>query len=471
MLRFIDAEALVSPGDGVLLAVSGGPDSLALLHLMARLRPRRDLNLTAAYVAHHMRPHTEVAEERDFVADQAAAAGLPFVWREVIDGEAGGGKRSPEDAARQGRYRALARLAAEAGARRVATGHTRTDQAETVLLRLLRGAGLTGLAAMRPDAPWPAPDAPRLIRPLLSLTRADTEAYCAALGLTPRRDPENANPRYQRTHVRAEVLPALRALNPRVDAALANLAAEAAAWSDALRACAGGELTDTERTADEGESGGSLDVAALRRLDAARRRIILHAAIQRVRPDHPAPSRAHLVALDRLALGPAGRSVDLGRGVHAWRERDRLLLGSPAPVAPLPSSDLPVPIDGELVLSGWRIRTVSAASVAAAGVAGPWRAVVDAAAVAGLVVGKRRPGDRIEPAGMRGRKRLQDLFVDERVPRDQRDSRPVFRAGRGIAWVAGLRVAGWARPADGAVLVIEVRPVGKDGAVTPRDPL
>src|SRR5262249_52397830 len=142
VLRFIDEERLLAEGAGVLLAVSGGQDSLALLHLLARLGPRLGLTLAVAYVDHGIRPAAAVQAERRFVAEQAAALALPFLRARSGPG---GGRGSPEEAARRGRYAALARLAPEAGATHVATGHTRSDQAETVLLRLLRGAGLRGL--------------------------------------------------------------------------------------------------------------------------------------------------------------------------------------------------------------------------------------------------------------------------------------------------------------------------------------
>ncbi|MFN8557813.1 MAG: tRNA lysidine(34) synthetase TilS [Dehalococcoidia bacterium] len=215
----------------LLVAVSGGPDSLALLHALARVAPPASIALHVAYFDHGLRPAADVAAEREFVAEQAAALGLPFSWGAAdVCGEARRQRRSIEDAARRCRYAYLGRLTTTIGAEAVATGHTATDQAETVLLRLLRGAGVAGLAAMAPRARWPlAGDGPDVVRPLLALPRGRTLAYCADLGLHPRHDPENVNPRYPRVRVRHELLPLLMELNPRAVEALGRVAIAARA--------------------------------------------------------------------------------------------------------------------------------------------------------------------------------------------------------------------------------------------------
>lgn len=180
VLRLIRQHHLIPPGSTVLLAVSGGADSLALVQILARLQDRVSATLHVAYVDHGLRAVAALEAERAFVAEIAASLGIEFHGVRVATDTV---KRSPEDAARTGRYHALARLAGALGAERVATGHTRSDQAETVLLRLLRGAGIAGLAAMVPDAPWPVPDvvSPRLLRPLLGLSRAETASYLSLI--------------------------------------------------------------------------------------------------------------------------------------------------------------------------------------------------------------------------------------------------------------------------------------------------
>jgi tRNA(Ile)-lysidine synthase len=466
--RFIDERRLTAAGDAVLLAVSGGPDSLALLYILARTKRRHGAALIAAYVDHGIRPAGETEADRAFVAGHAAALGVPFVSARFASQP--GARRSPEEAARLGRYRALARLAHDAHAAAVATGHTRSDQAETVLLRLLRGSGLRGLAAMAPVAPWPVPwqRPPALLRPLLILDRAETELYCDALGLVPRRDPENRNPRYLRNRVRAEILPALRAVNPRIETVLARLADEARDWQVRL-----------DRSAPTGPAGRgapgapghslSLDVAALAREEPIARlshlRTLLHDAL----PDRPAPSREHLLALDRLVLGPEGKGIDLPHGLRAQRRAGALTVErrrDTVPVAAL-APDRTVPVPGELSLPGWRISSVLTDVHAGRWtLRDRWTALLAPETAAGLTVGPRRPGDRIELAGMQGRKRVQDLFVDSKVAREERDAWPVFRTERGIVWVAGLRVAAWAGAQGSHAVALRVER-SADGSLDP----
>ncbi|MGH2587838.1 MAG: tRNA lysidine(34) synthetase TilS [Dehalococcoidia bacterium] len=459
VLRFIREQDLaeVDSDHRWLLAVSGGADSLTLLHIMARLAGELGLTLVVAYVDHGIRPPEAIAAEQAFVEAQARALGLPFLaGRARPDGPLGD-RRSPEDAARRGRYTSLAAVAAWAGAGCVATGHTRSDQAETVLLRLLRGSGMRGLAAMAPDAPWPvaAVHPPRLVRPLLGLDREETAAYCRARCLEPRLDPENSNPRYLRNRVRAEVMPVLRSLNPRIEAVLAQLA-------DELRS-----LRNEPETAVLGAGGADapaplqidLDIEDLRAAQPAVRTARLRGALQAAMPGKGAPSRAHLRALDDLALGPDGRSVDLPHGRRARRQGAVLSIGPRrAQGREVLPEEQPVPVPGELALPGWRVHTTLVATAERGLVVGPWAALLDAGLAPSLTVGRRRPGERMRLAGMTGRKRLQDLFIDSKVPREERDRRPVFRTDRGVAWVAGLRVAAWAGAGDGPALLVQVVP-------------
>ena len=229
-------------GAPLVVGVSGGADSLCLLHALHALRalaPELGLRLHVAHLDHGLRATS--AADAAWVRALCVAWELPCTLdrcdvRALAEREG----RSLEDAARQARYRFLAQVARQVGARAVAVGHTADDQAETVLLHLIRGTGLEGLAGMAPDAAWPLPDEQgtdglRLLRPLLALTRADTEAYCAAVGLTPRQDESNRDLAYARNRVRLELLPLLRELNPGITATLGRTAAAIAGDVAALR--------------------------------------------------------------------------------------------------------------------------------------------------------------------------------------------------------------------------------------------
>ncbi|MBI2323505.1 MAG: tRNA lysidine(34) synthetase TilS [Chloroflexi bacterium] len=210
--RFALEHDLFKPG-GLVVAVSGGVDSTALLLLLADLAPGIGLVLHVAHFDHRLR--RTGAADAQFVSGLAARVGATI--------RAGRAERAPksEDDARRARYAFLERVAAERRATAIATGHTRDDQAETVLLHLTRGSGIGGLAGMRPSREG-------IVRPLLCIGRAETAAVCAAAGIAPREDPTNRSLRYARNRIRRRVLPELAAINPQVSSALARVADAAA---------------------------------------------------------------------------------------------------------------------------------------------------------------------------------------------------------------------------------------------------
>ena len=231
--RALGAAGAPEPGDGVAVAVSGGADSLALLHALRALAGPRRGRLAVVTVDHGMRPGS--AADAAFVADHAKAIGLPARVCTLTPGDLARHRPAgPEGAARAARYEALCPAADELGCPWLATGHTLDDQAETVLLQLLRGAGPDGLAAMTVRTG-------RLLRPLLGVRRAETRSCCAAAGLAWREDPTNAGDGPLRNRVRHHLLPLLEDLRPGATQTLARTAALAADerdWLDPLVATA-----------------------------------------------------------------------------------------------------------------------------------------------------------------------------------------------------------------------------------------
>jgi tRNA(Ile)-lysidine synthase len=306
------AVADVAPGSLLLVAVSGGADSLALAAAAAFVAPRDGLLAGAVVVDHGLQPGSAEVAER--AAATCRELGLAPVRVERVSVPADG--TGPEAAARTARYAALARAAVEEGAVAVLLGHTRDDQAESVLLALARGSGTRSLAGM-------AARRGRLRRPLLDVDRATTHAACAVLGLRPWDDPHNGDPRYARVRVR-QLLPALEAaLGPGTSAALARTAAMAREDADALD-----DLADQAHAGlAVGPRGTDLDVAGLAALpDAVRRRVLRRAALA---AGCPAGSlgRTHLLALDALVTGWRGQGpVRLPGGVSGRRRCGRLLL-------------------------------------------------------------------------------------------------------------------------------------------------
>ena len=397
------ATDLLPRGATVLVACSGGPDSVALTAACARQARVLGICATVGHVDHALRPGS--AQEAEQVARVAAVLGLPFHCARIQVDAAG---RGLEAAAREGRYAALVQLAREAGASRVATAHTRRDQAETVLLRLARGGGpsaLTGIRRSRPLA-----DGIVLVRPLLSVPRSATEAYCARLGLPALLDPHNRDPRRTRTRVR-DLFPQLAAaLNPRLEEALAG-AAQLAADEDALLDAQARAALAAARV----EDGFRADALAGLPRALARRALLLAAA------GAAEPERAHLERL--LDALPRDTRLDLPGGRATVRDG---ILRFERPPAGLPPVQITGP--GRYRWADRLLRVGEGANqVDLQRAPLPW------------TLRTRLPGDRLrEPSG-RDRK-VADLWSAARVPLRRRERMAVLADARGtVFWAEGAR--------------------------------
>jgi tRNA(Ile)-lysidine synthase len=436
--------------------------------------------LIVAHLDHGLRG-ADGAADCAFVAELAAALGLPFVGEQGdVRALARAEHCSLEDVARRARYAFLRRIAAEYGALIIATGHTRDDQAETVLLHLLRGSGLAGLAGM-------APRTGDLVRPLLEITRAETEAYCAERGWQPREDATNRDPHYTRNRVRHELLPLLETFNPNIRTTLARNAALLAADETCLAEQADAAWHALATTEDPGTI--ALDLAALRALaPALRTRLYQRTAAQLTGTEARLEAR-HIAALDDLfATGRAGQSRDLPAPLRALRTADALLLTTAAipslSVPDLPARALSVPGTVELPELGWRIRAwLAEGPPGLVGGDAPPPPVLPAFARAGdegnvghattraylapaaadqpLSVRAWRPGDHFRPLGLPHEKKLQDYFSDAKVPRDLRAHLPLVFGSTHLLWIAGLRIDDRAKLPPGAAraLVLQLEPL------------
>jgi tRNA(Ile)-lysidine synthase len=410
VLHTVRAHGLLGPGDRVLVAVSGGPDSMALLHALWELRARLDIALEVATVDHGLRPAARA--EAELVSERAAALELPFrLLRVDVAGARRGG--SLQEAARVARLRALADLAAERGARRVALGHQADDQAETVLFRIVRGTGLAGLRGI------PYARAP-FVRPLLDVPRAQILRYLRRRSIPFVEDPSNADPRFARARVRHRLIPLLAEENPRVREALIGLAAAARAAG-----AAGGELpADLGRRAVEAVARLRAGGAGTRRIDVRGGRMVEIAygrVSVRPRPAAPAPA----VPAPVLVPGP---------GVYTWPGAGALVVSAaepgsePAAPAAAPA-DLDACFDADLL--AWP-----------------------------LTVRARRAGDRMRPRGGRGSRKLSDLLIDAKIARGARDALPVLTTADDVVlYVPGLRPAERGRPTASTTRLIRLTQV------------
>ncbi|HEY8284997.1 MAG TPA: tRNA lysidine(34) synthetase TilS [Chloroflexota bacterium] len=432
---FCRKHSVFGPSERVVAAVSGGADSLCLLLCLHWLGPRLGLQVRVAHVHHGLRGEDADADAA-FVASQAAALGLPC---EVIpvgtNAYAVSHRCSIETAARDLRYAALRAMKARVGADCIATGHTEDDQAETVLLHLLRGSGLDGLAAMRPRRG-------DLARPLLTQTRQATAAFCEAHGLEARHDRSNEDPAFRRNAVRSQLLPALERFNPRAREALARCAALLALDADYLRAEAQTAFDSAVVPDDDAQGGLSLARGPLGRLPDAVRWRVLRLAVEQLFGAGGALSARMVEKIDRLAGGEGGGGLDIGRGFRAERRGELLHFFRPDLHPQLSEARLPIP--GRILFGEWRLETSiipgdeARALLVRREITGT-EVVCDRDALGvPVIVRGRQPGDRLRPLGLVGTKKVQDILVDHKVPRAARDRLPLVTGPLGIAWIVGL---------------------------------
>ena len=423
------------------LAVSGGSDSLSLLHLVAPLCQREGIAVVVLNFDHAI-PGEHSDADAEFVRGEAARLGLTFFGERAETITPGGGL-SLEMAARRARQAFFRRATARFGLDAIATGHQADDVAETLLLRLLRGAGTAGLAGLRPRSVLPSPDGTDgrplvLVRPLLAFRREELRAWLRERNLAWCEDPSNANESIPRNEVRRSILPALARRGGGLDETILQLAQSA----DILRE----EDAFLDGLARDWLSAlppdGDLPLARLREeLPLALRRRVARGWLM----DHLGAEAAGFASVGRVLDLPDGASVTLpgGRRVLCAAGELRLVPKPSRAGVPEPS---PLSVPGVVEWGGFVIEAALGGSV----VRSPskldvWPAscTLSASRLAGrpLAVRSRQPGDRIEPYGLSGTKKLQDVFMDGKVPSARRDAYPIIVSGDEILWVPGYRIA------------------------------
>ncbi len=323
-------QGLIQDGDSVLVGVSGGTDSVALALLLQQLRQALGIRRLSMAHVHHGWRGAEADADAAFVADLGQRWEVPVAVERVDAAAAAAAQRlSLEDAARRLRYEALSRAARRFDARVVAVAHTRDDQAETVLMRLVRGSGLAGVSGMPPARPL---GTLRLVRPLLGVWRAELEAFLQAEGVTARQDSSNADCVFLRNRLRHELLPLLaRDYNPAIKDALARWADEAQA-DYAYLAQAADTAWDAALDPDAAATDGvALQLSWLNRAPLALQRQMLRTAVAKVKGDLLQIDFRHWAELNALLTDrPVGARVDLPGGIHATKHARALVVARAA---------------------------------------------------------------------------------------------------------------------------------------------
>ena len=461
VLEYIRKHELLKAGDRVGVAVSGGADSVALLRLLLELRKEVGLVLSVVHFNHKLRGSESDQDER-FVAELAQRHKLELRCQSGdVAAHAAEKHLSLETAAREMRYQYFRQLLLESRLNRIATGHTLDDQAETVLLKIVRGAGGRGLAGIYPQLSVtssqqaPSPET-FIIRPLLRTKRRDLEAYLRALGQDWREDKSNRDLRHMRNRVRHGILPRLeRYLNPAVREAFAETAEIARSEEEYWEKEVARVLL---RVWDAKNAGGVLSLSVLADLPLALQRRLVRAASESLGMRLDFHHVEEVLALGSAHVGPA-KSTTLPDGWVVLRNRDELRfeLQSDTPRKVDYEYRLPVPGSVEVLETESRFEVVLVSGNAAEGY-NPEDLLDRALLASDLRVRNWRAGDRFWPAHTKCTKKIKELLQERRVAGLERNLWPVVVSGSDVVWVRGFPASRQLRPrSQEAVLIREVR--------------
>ncbi len=320
VLEFVQGNGLVFAGETLLVGVSGGPDSVCLLHVLKTIIARLGIEIHVAHLNHMLRG-AESEADAEYVSALARQLGVNVTSGERdVRGYRMEHRLSLEEAARDVRYQFFAEVARQVGARKVAVGHTMDDQVETILMRLLRGAGTLGLQGMQPRATWAARGGEghfEIVRPLLEVTRQEVYAYCQEHGLSPREDSSNLSPSYLRNRIRHELLPLLRSYNPKIDEALVRTADTLATELSYLDS----QVSQVwERVVAEEDQALILDGSEIKTLHPALQRHLLRQVVSRLLGSLEDIEWKHIEKMRKALALPSGKRVVLPRGLTLYGE-------------------------------------------------------------------------------------------------------------------------------------------------------
>ncbi len=442
---YIRTGKLVSRGERLVVAVSGGPDSVCLLYILAELREKLGITLHVAHLDHQLRGK-DSADDAAYVAGLARRLGLTATI-EARDVKAYRDKNrlSEEEAAREVRYSFLAQVAGTIGATKVAVGHTADDHIETILMHLLRGSGTRGLRGLLPVSQWPSGAVGlTIIRPLLVLHREEAAAYCRRRHLKPRVDTSNLSPRLFRNRVRRFLLPELRKYNPRIDEALLRTGTIASddldfidkevdrLWNEVMRIEKGAVVIEKQNFIT---------------LPLALQRYLLRRAVASALGSLKDIEAGHIEEILEALEMPAGRVIGLPFGLSFAIEYDRYVLAKDSSsLCPFPAlgKEIPLNIPGNTRIPGWDISAavLSPSDVRSGEIKNDaFSAYFDLDRTGDeMSFRSRRPGDRFQPLGMGGVKKLNRFMIDALIPQSWRRRVPIVASPQQIIWVVGYRI-------------------------------
>lgn len=426
--HYIKKLDLLEGGERVLIGLSGGPDSLSLMHILHMLSSDFNLSLSALYVDHGLRP-ADTAGEIEFCHNACKALGIDFNFREVdVKTSPLKGTHGLQAAARELRYAALYEAAHTANASRIALGHTKDDNGETFLINLIRGSGMKGLSGIPPRRG-------AIIRPLLETSRDEIVSFLSSRKLAYVKDPSNLMDKYLRNSLRHRLLPELTRINPNILETLYRTSEILRQEDEYLELQVTKSLMRliSRKTPERLE----LFLTPMETMPTVLLRRSIRRALREIKGIPPLSFRHIEYIIELIHRGKSGDSVDLPHGLKAIRRYSLLILTTEKPrklgdYTLMPDQELHLE-EASLVLRVSEIPQPQTTD-------GRRSAVFDVTKLQfPLTVRKRRPGDFFLPSGFGKRRKIQDFFVDEKIPKDERDTIPLICSDQEIVWIVGYR--------------------------------
>jgi len=442
VLGFIQENQLVSSQHCLLVAVSGGPDSVCLLHILVKLREELGIRLHIAHLNHQLRG-AESEADAQYVSDLAHRLDIPATI-EQRDVKAYQAQQhiSLEEAAREVRYTFLAQVAKSIGANRVAVGHTADDHIETILMHLIRGTGTKGLRGLQPSSLWQSSGSSlTIIRPFLPVSRWETADYCYNHQLMPRIDVSNLSLSPLRNRIRHQLLPLLENYNPQVAEALLRTARIA---GDDFAFLNKETTRQWSKVVQKQGNTITLDKKGVLELPPALKRYLLRRVIEDLLGNLKDIESRHIEEIMDALTKPAGKRLSLPGGLIFSIEYDKYLIGpDQAALSPFPilGAEFPLKLLGETVLPGWRVEATIISRKQMTKKDDDFTAYFDRDKTGDkLLVRPRQPGDRFQPLGMNQPKKLGEFMIDSKIPSAWRQRVPIVCSPQYILWVVGWRI-------------------------------
>lgn len=464
----IEGYDLIRSGETVVCAVSGGPDSVAMLHILRELNDLQQLKwkLHVAHVNHGLRGKAS-DEDEEFAGRLAEKHQLPFHTTRVDVAAARKERRmSVEEAARKLRYEYLQQVGLEIGAQKIAIAHNMDDQAETILHRILRGTGLRGLKGMAPIRVISRKHDLFVVRPLIEIERYEIEAYLREKAVPYRTDLSNFDTSLTRNKIRHKLIPSIEAdFNPRVRMALVKLGQTAGSFYLLLREIANEVYENTKMVSGEGEV--CLSVEEFAKLPPAIQTLIIDRSVKTVLGRMPQLNFEHYLEIISLCGEHAyQKAIRLPRGLEARREGYVLRIARPrTPPPPIKFRQQGVKVPGRTLIR--KLNLQIDAEILEGKIVGLkdyirnkdyTEEIIDYEKLKGPLVARlRHHGDQFVPLGSRGTTKLKKFFIDNKVPKDVRDRIPILTDGSRIVWVVGYRIGDDVKITDATTKVLKLK--------------